>query len=389
MAIVTNAGNDGNGQMEYRNAFQICFLRERNKINAWNVGVIYIPLFVIVFGGIVTNIWTMRQFRGRLNDGTFQLRWMVIMMQTAIISVFTVNYAIQGVAWTVIMNDGETIAVHDPYYLSVFCMVAIIFDAIAWGVRNLIQRIWSHRDVLFCTNSNVTSAQKMKAFASPPEKTVEISDALRKEVITFITAGIHQAAIRNSAVNMGRPRRRSSNPNHSNTSLGGNAKFSGSKLVGSKRSLLLPPQHHEGVKVGHFSKIWTPIEDYFDAIQPANGDKPHVINDDDECPPESSPVAELTKLQYQNGSNLDVLSDRYYPTKIDGDREDHVIEEWSIGQVGADGTNVVFTDYAPVIFAYLRRNVYGLSDEDYKHSIFSDQDYAKATVAKFSEVFGA
>ena len=63
----------------------------------------------------------------------------------------------------------------------------------------------------------------------------------------------------------------------------------------------------------------------------------------------------------------DILSDKYYPKNIDDKYMEHVIEQYPIGSVGAEQTNVVFTDYAPVIFSYLRRNVFGVSDESYKY----------------------
>ena len=49
---------------------------------------------------------------------------------------------------------------------------------------------------------------------------------------------------------------------------------------------------------------------------------------------------------------------------------------------------MVFTDYAPVIFSYLRRNVFGVSDGSYKRSILPENDVSKVSldlIAKFSE----
>ena len=44
--------------------------------------------FVIVAGGIATNVWCVYQLKRRILDDTFQLRWVVIKERTAIITVF-------------------------------------------------------------------------------------------------------------------------------------------------------------------------------------------------------------------------------------------------------------------------------------------------------------
>ena len=391
--IVAFVGNDGKGQFEYRPAFQICFLRQQKGINAWNVCVIYIPVFGIVLGGVFATFWSIRQLRRRVLDDTFKLRWIVIKEQTSIITFYTMSYVLQGIMWLLLFQDTEEKPKHDPYFLSVFCIIAITFDGFTWMMRNYVQHKYSHQD--YYTNKTNKNNKKINT----------ISDALRKEVITFITAGLAQSATINSRKNVKRRRKRSDYNN-----IDDGESINGSKPSTMSEHLLKQKDvskhtDFECKQIGNFSKIYNLRENYWIL---SDDEKSDVDDDDDEIKEDDNrcELATVEQVDYMatsqiktidgnagnnnngNVSNKDILSDKYYPKKIDGDFDEHVIEQYPIGSVGAEQTNVVFTDYAPVIFGYLRRNVFGVSDESYKYSILPMSDVSKVAltlIAKFSE----
>ena len=126
------------------------------------------------------NIWSVRQLKRRVLDDTFKLRWIVIKTQTAIITCFTINYVFQGINWIIIFQDTETHPIHDPYLLATFCLIAVIFDSITWGVRNYVQQKSSKN---FENDNRNNNKKKNNDKRRNTEIGNTISDALRKGML--------------------------------------------------------------------------------------------------------------------------------------------------------------------------------------------------------------
>ena len=88
----------------------------------------------------------------------------------------------------------------------------------------------------------------------------------------------------------------------------------------------------------------------------------------------------------------------YYPEKILNNRSNvggkntnrGTVNRFNVGIAGSDGDKVLFTDYAPHVFRYLRTKIYGISDTEYLESILpstikSIKSISEDIIAKFSE----
>jgi len=82
----------------------------------------------------------------------------------------------------------------------------------------------------------------------------------------------------------------------------------------------------------------------------------------------------------------------FYPSKLDGQCGENVLHEYELNSdpstANSKSDRILFTDYAPKVFGYLRRRVYGVNDDAYFKSILPIADASKIAVdlvAKFSE----
>eukprot|EP01084_Bolivina_argentea_P051506 94760_1 len=174
---------------QYRCGFQICFLYYKKEGFNWlNWLLIYVPVFGICIGGIIATVWSVKRLKSTIIDETFELRWLLIKQQTVIIVCFTINYILQGINWSILFwfNDESAGAKLNPYLLTAFCMIAVVFDALTWIIRKYIKQIYNLK--LSSFSSEVIPKKKNRI-----QQIKNISDALRKEVITCIIDGLAQS----------------------------------------------------------------------------------------------------------------------------------------------------------------------------------------------------
>eukprot|EP01084_Bolivina_argentea_P308482 533441_1 len=174
---------------KYRNTFKICFIIESNaSYNALNWCLIYIPTFGICLGGFIATGWSVKRLKATIIDETFELRWLLIKQQTVIITCFSINYALQMATWILLYSN--TCSKCNPYFLTAFCFIGSIFDAITWITRKYIKQISQLRISSIIPGQLPSPSPKLKR-----KKTIKnISDALRKEVITCIIDGLAKSA---------------------------------------------------------------------------------------------------------------------------------------------------------------------------------------------------
>eukprot|EP01084_Bolivina_argentea_P317319 550155_1 len=283
---VAMIGNNGKGQFEYRQSFQICFMRQTYGLSAGNVFVIYIPTFIIVTGGVFATVWSIQQLKRRILEDVFELRWVTMKTQTAIITCFTVNHILQCANWIFLSDNKSDKPNYNPYIISGFCLFSVLCDAITWFI---FKKISGDKTLDKKTVENYNIFQSLQRDQSSDN----ISDALRKELITFITGGLTQSPILNSH-------------------------------------------------------------------------KKHKAENDS---------------MFFSG---DIML--YIPKLIDDEYKEHVIEQYPVGVVGGEHKNIVFTEYAPFVWSYLR-NVYGVTDQEYKNNILSASNKLNEIVKKSFETF--
>eukprot|EP01084_Bolivina_argentea_P122319 216756_1 len=174
-------------QFAFRHSFQICFMKKSSetvsKLNIVNWIVIYIPLFIICVSGIIATILVAIRLKAQINYNTAELRERAIKQQIAIVISYTINYGFQGICWFLLFTN--TFPNHHPYILSTFCLIALIFDVIAWILRKYskyiqLPRVISSTSYIINNNNNNNNNNNIK----------NISDALRKDVITCIITGL-------------------------------------------------------------------------------------------------------------------------------------------------------------------------------------------------------
>ena len=78
-----------------------------------NVLLLYIPLFVVIVGGISITIWAVTRLKQRILEETWELRLGVLRRQITIVSIFTINYIISGCLFLPIVLVTFTSTKHD------------------------------------------------------------------------------------------------------------------------------------------------------------------------------------------------------------------------------------------------------------------------------------
>ena len=359
-------------RFEYRDEFKVCFMKETNSISLWNICFIYIPVFGIVIGGFIALGWSVRKLKSTIIDETFELRWTLIRQQTAIITCFTINYGLQAISWSVLFwwntqnfSQNPNLDIN-PYLLSIFCVIACVFDAVTWFIRKWVKKIHQIQSSFSSMSMGPLRSQNNRPNMMRRMRTQKniknISDALRKEVITCIVDGLGQCIKRMTRLSFSVSNRAGSDIMSVNNGRGGG---------GTMTDNLIPKKKG---KRGGYDSFSEELEDEISA---------------------DHQIFEMGTGFGAVGSQ--VLLSNYYPKKIDGKPRKNVIEQYEVNLLKNDlnkqqkkkENKVIFTDFAPKVFGYLRRTVYGISDEEYYESILPDGSNANKIsldlVAKFSE----
>eukprot|EP01083_Nonionella_stella_P174771 606842_1 len=148
------------------------------------------PCFWYLYGGIIATIWSVRRLKGGINYDTFETRLITIKKQIAIVTCFTINYIFQGINWTLLFTN-QVSSARSPYFLSVFCLIACVFDAITWMVRKHIKVIAGRINVPLADYDDC-SISEFDNRSRNNNEVRNISAALRREVITCIICGLSQ-----------------------------------------------------------------------------------------------------------------------------------------------------------------------------------------------------
>eukprot|EP01084_Bolivina_argentea_P302990 523064_1 len=219
----------------YREEFQFCWTIYKEGFNFWHLFVVYLPVISVAIGGIIVTYWSLKRLKSRMLNDTFELRWKIIKRQTVIVACFTISYFCQGVIWMMtFMDHRNQLILSEPYLLSIFVLSGVFFDLIAWCAKDVLLLCWENNMPLSSSNDlkmsldstieikqlilkdhnqpykspniggqnpknrSVTARTQLlqQKYSRTPKKEKDglsaqnLSNALRREVITFITAGL-------------------------------------------------------------------------------------------------------------------------------------------------------------------------------------------------------
>ena len=353
---------------------QICFLKYRPNISYVNSLVIYIPAAILVLGGTGVTINNYCKLKIRKNEATFKLRWSAMKRQMWIVFALTVSYIGQGIIWIIVFNDDHNITKDQPYLLSVFALWAMIVDGFAWFIKNYLTQ---------------------KDLADTNHKNITISDALRKEVITFIVAGLSTSLtflIQNEKKNKSNVKEimrnvsdvsKPTSNNNTKTSISTN---DNDGITHSSKDNM--PTHNipgTSSRVFGFSSTKEMQEPL---LKIRNNDNNITNNKSDNKTFINvslvSPMSRTTSIEPQFDS-------KFYPDSVNvrrGNNKYGVIIR-PIGVCGKESHDVNMIDYAPYVFSYLRKKIFRVSNKQYLRSILpSGQELTQISAeltTKFSE----
>eukprot|EP01084_Bolivina_argentea_P302989 523062_1 len=214
----------------YREEFQFCWTIYKEGFNFWHLFVVYLPVISVAIGGIIVTYWSLKRLKSRMLNDTFELRWKIIKRQTVIVACFTISYFCQGIIWMMTFLDHRNqLTLSEPYLLSIFVLSGVFFDLIAWCAKDILLLCWKNNDLKMSLDSNSRRTNKIsdgsaieiikqlkdrnqpyktpnitartqlleQKYSQTPKKEKDelsarqnLSTALRRELITFITAGL-------------------------------------------------------------------------------------------------------------------------------------------------------------------------------------------------------
>eukprot|EP01084_Bolivina_argentea_P060133 109880_1 len=161
----------------YRDDLQFCWTTYSAGFNFWNLFIVYVPAISVVIGGIIVTYWSLKRLKSRILDDTFELRWKIIKRQTAIVACFTIAYFCQGIIWMITFMNHEnepTRKPPQPYLLSMFVLCGVFFDLITWCAKDSILLCWKNNMALSNHDLKMSLADSRRTNKTSDGSTIEI-----------------------------------------------------------------------------------------------------------------------------------------------------------------------------------------------------------------------